>query len=195
MKKLILASKSPRRQQILSSLGIKFEVVESSIKEINNPRLSLAENVQRNALRKAKKVALCRPSGLIIAADTLVSLNKHILGKPKNIKEARETIKRLNGRTCWVYTGLSLIDVENNKSICDYERTKVTMRKLTDNEIETYLRLDRPIDKAGSCTIEGLGSLLVKRIEGCYYNVLGLPIAKLDETLKKFNLSLFEYII
>ena len=129
--------------------------------------------------------------GVIVGADTLVYQDRVIYGKPKNMADAHRMLKELQGKTHYVYTALAIFDSNKNKWIVDYLRTKVSMRKLTKKEISRYFELINPLDKAGSYAIQEAGSIIVDRIEGCYYNVLGFPMAKLDEMLREIGYSLF----
>ena len=115
-----------------------------------------------------------------------------IIGKPKNIEDAVKTLKLLAKKPQFVYTGLAVIDVDNNKTYTAYEKTKVYMCPLTDKEIRAYFKRLSPLDKAGSFDIQGLGAIFIDRIEGCYYNVVGLPLAKLARILKKTGIDIFE---
>jgi septum formation protein len=197
VRKVILASRSKQRKDILKGLGLKFEVIPSNVKEDREIRSGYyAALVKGNALRKAKDVARRLSRGIVIAADTLVITNrKRIVGKPRNIKDARETLKVLSRGPQWVYTGLALVDIERNKTICDYEKTKVFMSRLSDREIKRYFRKIAPLDKAGSFDIQRQGSFFIRRIEGCFYNVVGLPVAKLYQMFKKIGISMLIAII
>ncbi len=179
MRKIILASKSRARQKLLRRLGFKFKVVESGVKENHIAKGKISNLVIGNALKKAKDVAARFDSGIIIAADTVVLVGKKIIGKPKNIKDAFNTLKLLSRKPQWVYTGLAVIDIDNKKQYTVYEKTRVYMRPLKDAEIRDYFRQVSPLDKAGGFDIQGRGKMFVERVEGCFYNVVGLPIKKL----------------
>jgi len=190
---LILASSSPRRVRLLESLGLKFATVKPSAEESDDGRMPPDQLVNLNSRAKAESVAARSPSdALILGADTLVYLNGKVLGKPLDLDEAREMLLALSGKQHTVYTGITLIHMESGSVLTDFERTEVTFRRLTTSDVELYLQSVRPLDRAGAYTVEGAGSLLVERFEGCYYNVLGLPLVKLDEMLRKFGANLFK---
>ena len=183
MRKIILASKSRARQKLLRRLGFKFKVVESRVKESHIAKGKISDLVIGNARRKAEDVAARFDSGIVIAADTVVLAGKKIIGKPKNIKDAFNTLKLLSRKPQWVYTGLAVIDIDNKKKFTAYEKTRVYMRPLKDAEIMDYFKRVSPLDKAGGFDIQGRGKMFVDRIEGCFYNVVGLPIKKLEKIL------------
>jgi len=191
VKKLILASQSPQRRKLLKFLGLRFTVKPSRVQEVSKIKTTCSALVLENALRKALDVASRVKKGVVIGADTLVYVgNKQIVVKPRNFKEARQILKVLFSRPQWVYTGVAVIDVATGKRIVDYEKTKVFMIPLTDQEIARYHRRIDPFDKAGGFDIEGWGSIFIHRIEGCYSNVIGLPMAKLASMLKKVGISI-----
>ncbi|MCK5082024.1 MAG: septum formation protein Maf [Candidatus Omnitrophica bacterium] len=186
MKKLILASGSLQRKKLLKALGVQFTMKSSRVKEIQEIQTTCSALVKHNALLKAKDVAGQLKAGVVVGADTLVyGGNKRIIGKPRNLKEAKKILYALFSKPHWVYTGVAVIDVETGKQIVDYEKTKVFMLPLTDEEIDRYHAKVSPLDKAGGFDIEGGGSVFIHRIEGCYSNVIGLPIAKLATMLRK----------
>lgn len=188
--KIILASISPRRLKLLKGLGLKVKVVGSKVREskfgISNPR----NLVKTLALTKAQEVARRTKSGLIIGADTIVVHRGKILGKPKSHKEAKAMLKELSGKTHEVLTGLAVIDASKNKTMVDVVKTRVKFRKLTEEEISNHVATAKPLDKAGAYAIQGKAGLFVERIDGCYFNVVGLPLARLAEILKEFNVTL-----
>jgi septum formation protein len=147
--------------------------------------------VKHNAVLKAQDVAGRIKKGVVVGADTLVyGGNKEIIGKPKDLKDAKRVLHALFSKPHWVYTGVAVIDVETGRRVVDYEKTKVFMLPLTDEEIDRYHRKVSPLDKAGGFDIEGHGSVFIHRIEGCYSNVIGLPVAKLATMLKKVEVSI-----
>ncbi len=191
MKPLILASSSLQRKKLLKDLGIEFSVKSSRVEEIQEIQTTCSSLVKHNALLKAQDVASQLRKGVVIGADTLVyGGNKKIIGKPRHLKEAKEILRALFSKPHWVYTGVAVIDVETGKRIIDYEKTKVFMLPLTDEEIDRYHRKVSPLDKAGGFDIEGGGSVFIHRIEGCYSNVIGLPIAKLSTMLRKVGVGM-----
>ena len=188
--RIILASTSPRRLNLLKDLGLKVKVVGSKVKEskfdISNPE----KLVKTLALTKAREVARRVSKGLIIGADTIVVHGGKILGKPKNREEAKTMLRELSGRTHEVLTGLAVIDASTGKTMVDFVRTRVKFRKLSEEEIASYVATGEPLDKAGAYAIQEKAGLFVEKIDGCYFNVVGLPLARLAEILKEFNVAL-----
>jgi septum formation protein len=185
MKKIILASKSPRRIEMLKRYVNDIMIYSPDTKEIVNSFDKPETSVMKVAFEKAiKAYSDCEEKGLIIAADTVVYLDK-IMGKPKDEKEAFEMLKALSGKSHYVFTGICIIDSIESKKIVDYEKTKVVFNDLTHDFIKRYLNTKEYIDKAGAYGIQGYGELLVKEIHGCYNNVKGLPITKLNTLMTK----------
>ena len=183
MARLVLASASPRRKQLLEQAGYTFEIIESCADETIAGTAGFC--VEALALRKAKAVAAkVEGEATIIAADTLVSINGKTLEKPKDAKEAFAMLSMLSGNKHTVYTGVAIIN--NNTKITFVEQTDVYFRALTDQEIHSYIATGEPFDKAGAYGIQGYGATLVRRIEGCFYTVMGLPISRLHAELTKF---------
>jgi len=191
MKKIILASKSPRRIEMLSKYCEDIKVYSSEIQELVNLNDKPQTTVMKIALEKASAVLKsCDEHGIIIAADTIVYKDS-ILGKPKNKIEALEMLKSLNGEEHSVITGIAIIEAGTDNKIVDYEETRVKFRNLTHEKIMRYIEMEECFDKAGSYGIQGYGALLVEGIVGSYTNVVGLPITKLDSILEnvyKINL-------
>lgn len=185
---MILASKSPRRRELMGRLGIDFQVDAADIDEdlgITDPK----KLVKELSYRKAEALAEKYPDETIIGSDTVVAIDGAILGKPADDEDARKMLEGLSGRTHQVYTGVSIIKTEGGKiqdSTTFAECTQVTFYPLTDEDINKYLATGEHRDKAGAYGIQGMGALLVKSIEGDYYNVVGLPIAGLYRRLKNF---------
>ncbi len=182
--KLILASASPRRAEILRSAGLQFTVLSSAVDETPMPSEVPQDLVRRLALAKAELVA-ARALGpaIVIAADTVVVLEGAILGKPRTSEDARQMLEKLSGRTHSVMTGVALIrlpDAERREFI---ETTQVHFASVSNEEIVKYLASGEPFDKAGAYAIQGLGGRFVPRIDGCYFNVVGLPLARLYHEL------------
>ena len=184
--KLILASASPRREQLLKQIGLEFEVMPSDFDEsrlcMNNP----TESVQQAALEKARAVARKLVEGIVIGADTIVVYAGEVMGKPKDQSDAIQILKRLSGKKHEVITGVALVNARNNLEYVWSEKTSVWFRQLSDIEIKKYVESGQPMDKAGAYGIQGRAAAFVKRIEGCYFNVVGLPLASLVENLKRF---------
>ncbi len=185
-KKLILASISPRRENLLRMIGFDFEVVNSQVDEQSEvytiPEVHVLELAQKKALKVAEKI----DGGLIIGADTVVVLNNQILGKPKDAKQAKEILQQLSGKTHEVYTGFAIVEKPSGEMLSEFEKTLVSFRKLADEEIDRYIQSGSPFDKAGGYGIQDQGALFVQKIDGCFYNVMGLPVTKLYQALEKF---------
>ena len=190
-RRLILASSSPRRQRLLADLGLVFEVRIPRFEEDLSPGIIPSEAALRNAQGKARSVAATEPDALIIGADTVVDCEGRILGKPGSTEEALETIRFLSGKAHCVTTGLCVVDSASGAEESLREETRVFFRELRPEEIQAYVERVKPLDRAGAYSIEDLGSLLVRRIEGCYFNVVGLPVPRLIELLRGFGLPLF----
>jgi septum formation protein len=184
MKRLILASGSPRRKELLELLQIPFEISVSNIEEIVDECMTSSEIVMSLALQKAEDVAKQYSDAVVLGSDTVVTFNSRILGKPKSKAEAAETLRLLSGQTHEVFTGVAIVSRE--KTVTFYERTEVTFYELSDEEIHNYIETKEPLDKAGSYGIQGVGAVLVKHIKGDYYSVVGLPIARVARELKTF---------
>jgi septum formation protein len=191
MRRIILASRSKARRKLLNDIGLKFTVRASKVRERRVIKTDCAALVMENALLKALDVAGRTKTGMVIAADTVVLVGKRIIGKPKNIKDAFRTLRLLSRKPQWVYTGIAVIDIDKDKRYTSFDRTKVYMYRLTEREIKNYFKRVSPLDKAGSFDIQGFGSVFIDRIEGCFYNVVGLPMAKLAKILKKGGVYVF----
>lgn len=187
---LILASGSPRRRMLLESLGLNFEVIPPATEEKmglwDDPR-QLAEGL---AQQKAWQVSTEVGTSIILAADTIVVKDDHIMGKPHDRPEAFAMLRRLSGGKHLVITGVCLIDMASRRQLVDSEATTVHFRELSDQEINRYVDSGEPFDKAGGYGIQGLGALLVSGVEGCFYNVVGLPLAKLQTMFQCLGISL-----
>ncbi len=189
--KLILASGSPRRIELLKMLGCNFEIIPSKIEEKIDSNLSPIENVKNLSRLKAIDVASRVSSGIIIAADTDNVLKGEILGKPKNKKEAREMLRKTSGKIQQVITGITVMNVKSKKILQDAVTTKVKFRKLNKDLINKYLNCgENLMDKAGAYAIQGKGALLIESINGDYFNIVGLPLNALNQLLEKFGISL-----
>jgi len=178
MKKLILASKSPRRISLLTDMGVEFSTDVADIDETVFDNLKPIEQVKNLAFEKAKFVANRHSDeNIIVAADTLVELNGKALGKPKDQDEAFDMLSSLSETLHYVHTGISVI--EGDKKVLDVETTAVKFRKLSDDEIWHYIKTGEPFDKAGGYGIQEKGGIFVEKIDGDYFNVMGLPLCKL----------------
>ncbi len=191
---IILASSSKRRREILYSCGIKHRVVLSNATEYMTISRLPEQVAMINARIKAEAVAKKSKCGCVIGADTVVLLGSKIIGKPKNSNYAKKMLKEMSGKTISVYTGLCIIDVEKERLISDYEKSLVTVKKLNNKDISRYFKLLRPYDKAGGFSIEGVGSFIFDDIKGSYFNVLGLPTAKLKEMFEKLGIDILKHL-
>ncbi len=180
---LILASSSPRRAELLRQLAVEFKVIPSDATEMADEQLSPYELCQLNAHRKARAVAKQIPDDLVLGADTLVFLNRKILGKPRDLAEARRMLAELQGRTHQVVTGVSLIHLRAHRERIFAVSTDVTFHPLTARQIRDYLGRINPLDKAGAYAIQEHGDLIVSEISGSYSNVVGLPLERLRAEL------------
>lgn len=184
--KLILASASPRRAEILSAAGIQFEIRAPKIDESRLPGESPEKMVERLARAKAEAVARELPpadSAIILGADTVVVANDEILGKPGNTVTAREMLLKLRGREHRVITGFALLRVQDKQIRVGHETTRVWFSSMSDEELDAYAASAEPLDKAGAYAIQGIASRYIPRIEGCYFNVVGLPMARVWQAL------------
>jgi septum formation protein len=190
MKKIILASSSPRRKQLLESLGIKFHIAPSNIDEKLNPRLGPRKQAEELSRQKAEAIAHRFKDAIIIAADTMVVLDNELIGKPLSLAHGKQILKKLSGRDHVVVTGYTILDTATGKSITKSEETKMYLRKLSEKEIDAYIKKENILDKAGGYAIQGIGSILFERIEGDYFNAVGLPLCSVAQELKKFGILL-----
>lgn len=191
---LILASQSPRRRDILQSMRISFCVKPSYAEEFHPESSSPEQIVLLNAQAKAHATAAGCEEGYVIGADTIVFFDGSILTKPADFAEAKQHLHRLNGQTHTVYTGITVHDCAANRAVQDVCCTKVTFRTVSAAQIERYIELVHPYDKAGGYAIQGFGALIVEKIDGCFFNVMGLPIITLERLLNAFEMSLFDYV-
>ncbi|OPZ84192.1 MAG: Septum formation protein Maf [Firmicutes bacterium ADurb.Bin419] len=196
---IVLASQSPRRSELLKQLGLDFIVKTSDLDESNSVGLEASELVMHLAHEKAKIVAseIAEESGsskefMVIGADTVVVRDGVILGKPEDSDDAFNMLKSLQGRWHEVMTGIAVIDMQNSKFTKGIEVTRVKMKELDDEALRSYINTGEPVDKAGAYGIQGLGAVLVERIEGCYFNVVGLPISKLSDILKIYGVHVLK---
>ena len=185
--RLILASKSPRRYELLKQVGLDFEVIPSGVLEDFLKTESPREHVLRLAEAKAREVANKYPDRWVVAADTIVYINGSILGKPKSREEAAEMLRRLSGREHRVLTGFSVCYLEKRNNDKEAVQTMVRMKPLTPVEIEWYVHTGEPLDKAGGYAIQGIGSFMIESIQGSYTNVVGLPICELIQMLNRLG--------
>jgi septum formation protein len=189
--KLVLASKSPRRAEILRGAGFDFDTYPAQIDEAREPRESPRAYVERLALTKARLVAerakRAGRSAIVIGADTVVLAQGRILGKPSDVKEARRMLRLLNGRTHQVLTGLALTRVPDGTEAHHVETTAVRFLKLSKDDIDDYIATGEPFDKAGAYGIQGIAGRFVSGVDGCYFNVMGLPVSRLWSMLRRLG--------
>jgi septum formation protein len=188
MQNLILASSSPRRKELLENLQLTFTISSSEVDESFDPMLSPEDVVMELAERKAQAVFKDNPESFVLGSDTIVVANGQVLGKPTNSEEATRMLNILSGQQHDVYTGVAILSA--NASTKFFEKTEVQFWELTDQEISYYVQSGEPLDKAGSYGIQQLGSMLVKKIKGDYYAVVGLPVARTVRELRKVGYQL-----
>jgi len=195
MKQLILASQSPRRKMLLQQIGVPFSVFPSDIKEPINMDMSpdrividLSEKKSEQVCGKLERGS--KNSHIVLAADTVVVLDGIVMGKPNNPEEAFGMLEALSGRWHEVVTGVTLIDVESAKKMTHAEKTRVKIRRLSKQTIQQYINSGEPFDKAGAYGIQGLGALLVEKLQGCYYNVVGLPLYRVSVMLNDMGFKI-----
>ncbi len=186
MEDIILASSSPRRREILEKYGIKHSVVKSEIYEKIYSEDSPEQIAMSLSFEKAYNVGLKYRDNIVIGADTIVVFEDEILGKPQDESDASRMLNLLSGKEHMVITGLSLVNFNKNIKIVDYEKTMVRFRKLDKDIIQRYIDTKEPFDKAGAYGIQGYGALLVEKINGCYHNVVGLPLGRLSQLLYRY---------
>ena len=188
--KIVLASTSPRRANLLDQIGLVFQIRPSHVDESETVHTSPETGVQQLALAKAKAVAANLKNGLVIGADTVVVINQQTIGKPEHVEHAIEILTQLSGARHEVMTGVALVDLKRRCEIVWREKTVVQFRKLHRCEILTYAGSGEALDKAGAYGVQGRAAAFVERIEGCYFNVVGLPLASLVERL--WNLASYD---
>ena len=190
---MILASKSPRRLEIISEFGINVTVKSKDIVEESNKE-KIFEQIEDIAEKKAIAVSKDESSAYILAADTVVVYKNRVLGKPKDIEEAREMLASLSGERHMVISAYAFLNIEKNIRIIGHQKTEVTFKKLTKEDIEWYISTKEPMDKAGSYGVQGKGAILIESIDGDFYNVMGFPISKFVEDLKKNGFKIDDII-
>ena len=180
---MILASRSPRRAELLTAAGIAFEVLAADVDETPQPLETPAAYVERLAIDKARAVFALRPEARVLGADTTVTIDGEILGKPADEGDARRMLRLLNGRPHDVHTGVALVSATGVRSAVD--TTRVWFSAMTDEDISWYVSTGEPVDRAGAYAIQGLASRFIPRIEGSYSNVVGLPVALVSSILNE----------
>ncbi len=183
---IYLASQSPRRKSLLKQIGLEFKTFSVELDEEILDGEHPIKTVKRLSLEKLKLAETVVSEGIVITADTIVVIDGEIIGKPRTYSEAKVILKRLSGKTHFVYTGYSIKNILKNKLITDYRKTSVTFRELSNSEINEYVKTGSPMDKAGAYGIQDdYGALFITKINGCYYNVMGLPLSKVFLSLKE----------
>ena len=187
---IVLASASPRRKELLALAGLKFTVDAGDYEEdlgLNLKPRDLAKFLSRE---KARAVSYKYGNALIIAADTFIVFRNELMGKPHTAREAARMLTLLSGKSHAVITGYTVLDTKSGKTVSRSVETKVWFKRLSPAEIRAYVKTGEPLDKAGAYAIQGRGSLIVRKIEGDYCNVIGLPLAALAETLRRFGVRI-----
>jgi septum formation protein len=182
--RLILASTSPRRREILALLGLPFDVIPPDFEETLSSLRSIEEEVIEFALGKAQSVARQNPQAIVIGSDTMISLDEAKIGKPRDLSDARAMLCKLAGRTHYIYTSVAIIDGSGGAGLRALEKVTVLMRDFSDAEVEAYLACGESIDKAGAYSIQGEGRQLITSIEGDYLAAVGLPLKAIADYLK-----------
>jgi septum formation protein len=186
---LLLASDSPRRNRLLIEAGFEFETFSPKVDERFDVDLTLRELTAFNAIRKAMAAARLRPKNIVLAADTLVAIDDHVLGKPKDEEEAVAMLQRLSGRVHEVCTSVSICHLANARLTSFYEISRVRFHRLSRKKIDNYLAQVNPLDKAGGYAAQGFGSEIIEKIEGSYTNVVGLPMEKTTAALVELGIE------
>lgn len=186
---MILASKSPRRKEILENMGFSIEIISKDIEEVSDKE-EVTEKIRDIAYKKVMAVAKDYTAEYVVGADTIVEVDGEILGKPRDKAEACQMLEKLSGRSHNVVTAFSLINIEKGISVKECSITKVYFKNLTREDIEWYISSEEPMDKAGAYGIQGKGSAFVERIEGDFFTVMGFPIQKFIEILKSLGIEL-----
>jgi len=186
-REIILASSSPRRAELLEQIGLRFRIFCSDVDETPPPGLNPSQLVELLAERKAAGIAGQLGEGIVLGADTVVVWQGQLLGKPLHEEEAVRMLSKLQGSAHEVYTGLALIEAGSGRRLVDHEKTVVYFRSLGENEIRRYAATGEPLDKAGAYAVQGLAAIFIHRLEGCYSNVVGLPLSRLALMLREFG--------
>lgn len=190
--KILLASTSPRRRELIQNLGLPVEILDNKVDETIEGTLPPKDVVQILAERKMKGAykKIGQSKGIVVAGDTIVVHNGHILGKPKDTEDAFHMLSSLQGDTHLVYSGLACMNVETGEQIIRYSSTKVKMKALNEKQIKNYIETGEPMDKAGSYAIQGIGAAIVEKIDGDYFTVVGLPLSTLADMLGQLGVDI-----
>jgi septum formation protein len=190
MKKIILASQSPRRRDLLKQIGLEFEIDPSNYEEDMSLEMEPNKLAEHLSLGKAEDVAQRHKDSIIISADTIVAVDNEVFGKPKTPEKAKYMLQKLSGRAHSVITGFTVIDTQTNKQISKSVETKVYFKNIPQEEMDAYIASGEPLDKGGGYAIQGLAALFVEKIDGDYFNIVGLPILVLTTELKNFGVKI-----
>jgi septum formation protein len=188
--KIILASTSPRRRDLLKQIGLDFEIMPSEYEEDMTLKMSNKKLVKTLAYGKAEAVAKKLKSGVVIGSDTFVVFEGKRLGKPKDKKEAEKMLNNISGKWVKIYTGLAIIDVARKKELLDCEVGKVKIKSLDKKEIATYIATGEPLDKAGAFAVQERGAIFIEKVQGCFTGIIGLPLNRLYVNLKKLGINI-----
>ena len=188
---IILASSSPRRKELLKQIGLDFKIVPSKYEEDMTMKMSHTKLAKVLAYGKAKDVADRVKEGVVIGTDTFLVFGDKRIGKPKDAKDAKRILNSLSNKYIKIYSGIAIIDVKNKREIVDVEITKIKFKKLSKKEIDGYIKTKEPLDKAGAFGVQGIGAVFIEKIDGCYSNVVGLPLFNLYKNLGKLNIDIF----
>lgn len=188
MKKIILASKSPRRKEIFAKLNLPFKVVESNFEEDMTLKMNPRELAKFLSREKAKEVAERFRNHIVIGADTFVVLSGELLGKPRTPDIAKKMLKKTSGKEVEVISGVTIIDSKTGRSISKEVVSKIKFREISNKEIANYVATGIPLDKAGAIAVQEIGAIFIERIEGDYFNNMGLPLFEIAQILKEFEI-------
>lgn len=189
MKKMILASKSPRRKEILAQLGFQLQIESKDVEEISD-KIDIVEQIEEISLKKVMAVAVENPKEFVVGADTVVVIDGKVLGKPKDKEDAKKMLKSLSGRSHEVITAYTLINLEKNIEITESVKSVVYFKQISDKEIEWYIKSEEAMDKAGAYGIQGLGSIFVDKIDGDFFAIMGFPINHFIKTLNVLKIPI-----
>ncbi|MBW6441159.1 Maf family protein [Patescibacteria group bacterium] len=191
-RKIILASGSENKKKLIQSIGFNFQFEKSAYKEDMNEKLPAHRLAQKLALGKAQNVAQKHKNAIIIGADTFGIIDNQFLGQAKDPEKAYKILKLLSGKEHKIITGIAIIDTKLNKTITDYDISRVWFKKLTEKEIDVYINTKEPLFKASAYAIQGLGSVFIEKIKGDYMSIIGLPIQKIYSHLLQFDVNILE---
>ena len=190
MKEIILASTSPRRAEILAKTNLKFDIIPCEYEEDMTLNMEPAELAQHLALGKARSIVQKHHGAIIIGADTFICFENTVLGKPTTPSDAERMLTMLNGKTNEIISGVAVIDTSTQTEKTFYDITTVHMKDVSQATLQSYVKTGEPLDKAGGYAIQGLGAILVEKIEGDFFNAMGLPLSKLADVLAEFGIHI-----